>query len=120
MAYIGPMWTRPVTVAETATFVRQAATLWTEEERTDFVDFIARNPETGDVIPQSGGVRKVRWSRRGSGKRGGVRVIYFYHDADMPLYLLMIYAKAQRDDLSPDAKRTVQSLVTTLKRSHRR
>lgn len=83
------------------------------------MDFIARNPEAGDVVPQSAGVRKVRWSRRGSGKRGGVRVIYFYRDADMPLYLLMIYAKAQRDDLSPDAKRTVQSLVTALKRSHR-
>jgi hypothetical protein len=42
-----------------------------------FVDFIARNPEAGDVIPETGGVRKIRWSRQGSGKRGGVRVVYF-------------------------------------------
>src|SRR5216684_3952033 len=113
MAYIGQMRTRPITVAETAVFVRQAGTLWTEDER--FVDFIARNPETGDLIPASGGVRKVRWGRQGSGKRGGTRVIYFYHDPAMPLYLLMIYTKARRDDLSPDARRTVQGLVARLK-----
>jgi hypothetical protein len=82
--------------------------------------FIARNPEAGDLIPGSGGVRKVRWGRRGSGKRGGVRIIYFYHDPGMPLYLLMIYTKAQRDDLSPDARRTVQSLMARLKAGHGR
>ena len=114
------MFTRPVTVAETVLFIRQAAMVWGEEERSEFVDFIARNPEAGDLIPQSGGVRKVRWTRRGGGKRGGARVIYFYHTADMPLYLLMVYAKAQRDDLSPDAKRTVHTLAATLKEAHRR
>jgi hypothetical protein len=59
--------------------------LWHEDERNAFVDYIARNPEAGDIIPDSGGVRKVRWSRAGTGKRGGVRVIYFYHDDTMPL-----------------------------------
>jgi len=120
MAYIAQMRTRPIAVAETAVFMRQASALWTEDERLEFVDFIARNPETGDLIPASGGVRKVRWGRHGSGKRGGVRVIYFYHDPAIPLYLLMIYAKAQRDDLSPDARRTVQGLVARLKAAHRR
>jgi hypothetical protein len=112
------MRTRPVTVGETAVFMRQAGALWTDDERFEFIDFIARNPEAGDLIPASGGVRKVRWGRQGSGKRGGVRVIYFYHDPGMPLYLLMIYAKAQRDDLSPDARRTVQGLVARLKEAH--
>ena len=114
------MRTRPVTVAETAVFMRQAGAVWTDEERFEFVDFIARNPEAGDLIPASGGVRKVRWGRRGSGKQGGVRIIYFYHDPGMPLYLLMIYAKARRDDLSPDARRTVQGLLTRLKAAHGR
>src|SRR5438132_4677550 len=102
------MWTRPITVAETAVFMRQAAGIWSEDDRSSFIDFIARNPEVGDLIPQTGGVRKVRWSRQGMGKRGGVRVIYYYHAPDTPLYLLMVYAKAQRDDLSPDSRRTVQ------------
>jgi len=70
--------------------------------------FHRAKPEAGDLIPGSGGVRKVRWGRQGSVKRGGVRIIYFYHHPAMPLYLLMIYAKARRDDLSPDARRTVQ------------
>jgi mRNA-degrading endonuclease RelE of RelBE toxin-antitoxin system len=114
------MRTRPIAVAETAVFMRQAGALWTEDERFEFVDFIARNPEAGDLIPESGGVRKVRWGRQGSGKRGGVRIIYFYHDPAMPLYLLMIYAKARRDDLSPDAGRTVRGLAARLKAAYRR
>ena len=112
------MWTRPIAVAETAVFMHQASALWTEDETFEFVDFIARNPEAGDLIPGSGGVRKFRWGRQGSGKRGGVRIIYFYHDPAMPLYLLMIYAKARRDDLSPDAQRTVQGLVARLKEAY--
>src|SRR5258708_18194368 len=117
MAYISQMRARPITVAETAVFMRQASAPWSDDERFEFVDFIARNPEAGDLIPASGGVRKVRWSRQGSGKRGGVRVIYFYHDPGMPLYLLMIYAKARRDHHSPDASRTVQALVARLKQA---
>jgi mRNA-degrading endonuclease RelE of RelBE toxin-antitoxin system len=113
------MQTRPITVAETALFMRQASDIWSDEERSTFVDFIALNPEAGDVIPDSGGVRKVRWRRQGSGKRGGVRVIYFHGGGDNPLYLLMIYAKARRDDLSPDAKRAVQALVARLKNARR-
>ena len=114
------MRTRPITVAETAVFMRQASAIWSDDERFEFVDFIARNPEAGDLIPASGGIRKVRWGRRGSGNRGGVRIIYFYHDPAMPVYLLMIYAKARRDDLSPDARRTVQGLVARLKAAHGR
>ena len=67
------------------------------------------------MIPDTGGVRKVRWVRAGSGKRGGVRVVYFYHDAGRPLYLLMVYAKARREDLSPDEKRAVRALAAVLK-----
>src|SRR6266852_3354664 len=114
------MWTRPITVAETALFIRQAAGVWSDEERSEFVDFIARNSEAGDLIPASGGVRKIRWGRQGIGKRGGVRIIYFYHDPGMPLYLLMAYAKARRDDLSPDSRRAVQGLVARLKQAHGR
>ena len=114
------MPTRPITVAETPLFLRQAAALWGEEEHTGFVDFIAANPEAGDVIADTGGIRKVRWSRPGSGKRGGVRVIYFYHDDAMPLYLLLVYAKAQRENWTPDEKRRARDLVADIKRTYRR
>ena len=62
----------------------------------------------------------MRWSRAGTGKRGGVRVIYFYHDDTMPLYLLLIYAKSQRENWTQDEKRRAQALVAGLKQAHRR
>ena len=65
-------------------------------------------------------MRKVRWSRQGTGKRGGARVIYFFHDKEMPLYLLMVYAKAVRADLSPDAKKVVREFAERIKRAYRR
>ena len=115
MAYITNVWRRLLTVAETPLFVRQAEAVWDESERESFVDFIAANPEAGDVIPETGGVRKVRWARAGTGKRGGARVIYFYHHADRPLYLLMVYAKARRENLTPDEKRVARKLAAILK-----
>lgn len=104
-----------MTVAETPLFIRQAAAIWDDEERESFVAFIAAHPEAGAVIPDTGGVRKVRWVRSGSGKRGGTRVIYFYHDAGRPLYLLMVYAKAQREDMTADEKRAMRALAAVLK-----
>jgi hypothetical protein len=85
-----------------------------------FVDFIARNPEAGEVIPKTGGVRKLRWRRPGIGKSGGVRVIYFYHNEQMPIFLLLIYAKARREDMTPDQKRQVTGLATALRRAYRK
>ena len=120
MTYNMTMNTRLITVAETLPFLRQAASLWGEDDRAAFVDYIAANPEAGDVIPDTGGIRKVRWSRPGTGKRGGVRVIYFYHDSTMPLYLLLIYAKAQRENWTQDEKRRAQALTAALKQEHRR
>jgi hypothetical protein len=86
------------TVAETDVFQRYALSVWTDEERSAFVNWIAENPLSGDVIPGSGGCRKVRWSRSGMGKRAGVRVIYF-NGADGRVWLLIVYAKAKFDNL---------------------
>jgi hypothetical protein len=107
---------RLITIVETAVFARQAKEIWTEAELDEFVLHIAGNPEIGTVIPDTGGVRKLRWKRAGTGKRGGVRVIYYYHDEDRPVYLLMVYAKAVQDDLDPDEKKLVRDLAATLKR----
>jgi hypothetical protein len=112
------MQTKPVTVVETPAFLRQAEAIWDEDERLALVDHIARNPESGDVIPGTGGVRKVRWSRPGSGKRGGARVIYFYYHTDAPLYLLLAYAKAQRTDMTQDEKKAATALTSALKQQH--
>jgi hypothetical protein len=86
------------TIAETPIFQRYAAEIWSDAERTEFIGWIAANPTAGDVVPGSGGCRKVRWSRAGQGKRGGARVIYFNQD-EHTLWLLIVYAKAQYDNL---------------------
>jgi hypothetical protein len=106
---------RLTAVAETELFLRQAEKVWTEREHDEFLNYIAANPHAGDVIPETGGVRKVRWTRAGTGKRGGARVIYFYMHSDRPLYLLMVYAKARREDLSPQEKRAVRNLAMIMK-----
>lgn len=89
------------TVIETPTFSRLCADYWTEEERGTFAAWIAAHPEAGDVIPGSGGCRKVRWSRAGMGKRGGVRVIHYNRPAEGRIYLLLIYAKGAQDNIAP-------------------
>ena len=109
------MQTLPITVAETHAFARSAARIWNEDELAELVDYVAHNPEAGDIIQGTGGVRKLRWSRPGSGKRGGARVIYFYYRPDCPLYLLLAYAKAQASDLTPDEKKAVAALAATIK-----
>lgn len=105
-----------ITVVELLTFLRAAAKVWGEDEREAFVDYLAANPEAGDVIPDTGGLRKVRWGRQGAGKRGGVRVVYYFYDLEMPLYLITVYAKAAREDLGPAEKRTLTALAADLKR----
>lgn len=81
------------TVAETPIFTKQAAELFTEEERTELIDFLAPNPEVGDEIPGTSGVRKVRFGAKGKGKRGGARVIYYWYSNDAPIYALLAYGK---------------------------
>ena len=87
-----------LTVAETPVFMRYASEIWSDEERHAFITFIATNPEAGDIIRGSGGCRKVRWSRSGTGKRGGARVIYFLAE-DATVWLLIAYTKAKFDNL---------------------
>lgn len=109
------MKTRPITIAETHLFMRSAEKIWSEDERAKLVDFVAHNPEAGDVIPGTGGVRKLRWARAGGGKRGGARVVYFYYRPDCPLYLLLAYAKAQANDLNADEKKAVAAFAAAMK-----
>ncbi|MGJ7534489.1 MULTISPECIES: type II toxin-antitoxin system RelE/ParE family toxin [unclassified Variovorax] len=73
---------------------------WTEDERGEFAAYISENPDAGDLIQKSGGVRKVRWSRAGSGKSGGVRVVYFNRGRFDEVVLILIYAKANLDSIS--------------------
>jgi hypothetical protein len=102
---------KPVTVLETAPFIRAVADCLSDEERQAFIDYIARNPEAGDLIQGTGGARKVRWAREGGGKSGGVRMIYYYHDQDAPLILLTVYPKSVKDNLTAGEKEAIRTAI---------
>ena len=88
------------TVIETPTFEKLANKIWSEDERLAFVSYISSHPKAGDVIPGADGARKIRWSVKGSGKSGGVRVIYFNEDENGVIYLVMIYKKSEKENMT--------------------
>lgn len=90
----------PVAVVETPDFLAATRKLMGDAEREALIDHLASHPLAGDLIPGSGGVRKLRWRLEGRGKRGGARVIYYFHSADIPLFALDVYAKNERADLT--------------------
>ena len=83
-------------------------------ERQDILSYLAAHPKSGDLIEGSGGIRKLRWSRGGRGKSGGVRVIYYYHSELMPLYLLTLFAKNEQGNLSKAERNDLAKLVDIL------
>jgi mRNA-degrading endonuclease RelE of RelBE toxin-antitoxin system len=89
-----------MTVVETVRFLKDASGLMPESERVRLVEFIGANPEIGDLIPETGGLRKLRWALPDSGKRGGARVIYFFHNDSVPVFLLAMYGKNEKANLS--------------------
>jgi len=97
--YVHDVRFRVFSIYETPTFVTEAAKLWSNEERLEFFGWIAGEPEAGAVIKDSGGCRKVRWSRPGTGKSSGVRVIYFTRLAAGELCMLLVYPKSARDTI---------------------
>lgn len=88
------------TVIETPTFSKLADKIWTEDERLDFISFISKNPKSGEVIPNAEGARKVRWGVKGSGKRGGTRIIYFNLSEQGIIELIYIYKKVKQANMT--------------------
>ena len=104
-----------LTVVETSAFARRAEKLLSAEEHEQLVFFLALHPLSGDEIPGTGGVRKVRFAARSKGKSGGVRVIYYFFDEENPLYAIFLYGKNEQTNLSPEQKREVSGFATTIK-----
>ncbi len=105
-----------ITVAETAEFLGDVKELLTEEQHDALVLYVAHNPRSGEVIPETGGLRKLRWAAKGRGKRGGSRVIYYFHSNSHPLLLMAIYSKSAKSDLTPADRKALAAEVSGLKR----
>ena len=83
-------------------------------------DASAAHPTAGDLVVGAGGIRKLRWGIEGRGRRGGARVIYFYHSPRLPLFALTAYSKSERADLSQKDRNDFRQLIKELAASYRR
>ena len=101
------------TIVELPEFLKQAKTLLSDDEKTSVISYLAAHPKAGDLIKGTGGVRKLRWATGNKGKSGSVRVIYYYYNKTIPLFLLTAFAKNEKDNLSP-AERNELAKLTTL------
>ena len=103
-----------LTIAELPEDIRRAEKLMSAAERLDIVNYLAAHPKAGDLMEGTGGVRKLRWGRGAQGKSGGVRVIYYLHSEAMPLYLLTLFAKNERANLSKAQRNALADMVELL------
>ncbi len=105
------------TVVETPEFIKRAHAIgMSNEDRLDVIDQLATNPEAG--ISLGGGLRKVRVARQGSGKSGGYRVLHFYRSSDMPLFLLTVFAKNEKTNISPSEKNDLIKLCDLIAKTY--
>lgn len=105
---------RLLTIVETAAYLSRAEKLLEAAERDAISLAIAADPLAGDLIRGSGGLRKLRFGLGARGKRGGVRVVYYFHSERTPAFLLSVFAKNERSDLSQSEIASLRKLVTIL------
>jgi len=120
MAYSVHMsWKRKlITVVETRPYQERAAKLMTKEEQFDAITMIAQDAECGAVMRGTGGIRKARFAIGGRGKSGGVRLVYYFHNLDMPVFMLAVFAKNEKANLSAAERASLKGLTRTLVKAY--
>ena len=109
------------TVVETGEFLRAAKKMGMDDaERSELISYLADNPEAGDEISGTGGMRKLRFAAKGKGKSGGYRIITFFSSVDIPVFLITAYAKSQKDNLTDKEKNVLKSLSADIVQTYRR
>ena len=88
------------TIIELPEFLRRSEKLLKKSERQSIINYLASHPSAGEIMQGTGGIRKLRWSAQGKGKSGGVRVIYYYHNETIPLFLLSVFGKSEKANLT--------------------
>jgi hypothetical protein len=104
----------PIAVAELKSASQDLAKHLTEDERSRLIDFLAFNPEGGEVLPGTGGVRKTRWRYKENGRSRRIRILYYFHDLNMPLYVLAAYGRGEVLRLTKREEQEMRRLVNTL------
>ena len=103
-----------ITVVETEPFIMKVGRLLSEDEKVELIAYLSMNPNTRVIVQGTGGIRKLRWARSGQGKSGGVRVIYYYHNENMSLYLLTLFGKNVKANISMGEKKLLAKSVNIL------
>ena len=98
---------------------QQKEKLMSEEERHLLIGYLSRNPKEGAILQGTGGIRKIRWNRKGQGKSGGYRIIYYFHDESMPLFILTIFGKNEKDNLSQGERNSLSKLTKTIVKTYK-
>ena len=98
-------------IIETRIFTRRIKELMSDDEYRALQETLVNRPGMGDIVQGTGGLRKVRWKQEGRGKRGGVRVIYYWMTEDEQLYMLYVYPKSKQEDLTAEQKKDLKSIV---------
>jgi hypothetical protein len=108
------------TVIETPEFIDKAKSCMDDETRIEFINYIAANPSAGDLITGTGGARKIRWqSDANKGKRGGTRIIYYYHDESLPIYLFTVYKKNQKENITDEEKKILHKIIKLIIKAYK-
>ena len=106
------------TIVELPEYCKRASLLLTEQERTSLLNYIAAHPAAGILIKNTGGIRKLRWAVQGKGKSGGVRVIYYYHNELIPLFMLTMFGKGEKPNLTKSEQNDLAKLTLLLKENY--
>lgn len=108
------------TIVELPEFIKRVDKELSKEQKDELLYFLASNPKAGNLIQGCGGIRKLRWSSKGKGKSGGSRVIYFYCNENMPLFLLTIFGKNEKINLTKSERNELSKLVKELVKNYER
>ncbi len=108
------------TVIETPDFIAAAKSILSNDERNELISHLSTHPMAGKAMRGTGGARKLRWAAKGKGKSGGARVVYFYSGAKVPVFLLDIYGKNEKDNLTKAETKLLKGILSELVSSYQK
>lgn len=107
------------TVCEMPIFTSLADKVMTAKDKSDFIDYIAHNPKAGQIMQGTAGARKIRFGRKGQGKRGSYRVVYYFHNPRNPLYLFVVFGKGEKSNMSKACRNDLKKVIQLIKKELR-
>ncbi|NQY65598.1 MAG: type II toxin-antitoxin system RelE/ParE family toxin [Alteromonadaceae bacterium] len=106
------------TIVELPEYKKQVHKHLTDDDAALVINYLAEHPKAGDLMQGTGGIRKLRWAKSGKGKSGGVRVIYYFHNESMPLFLLSLFGKNDKANLSHSERNILAKFTLTLRKNY--